>query len=92
MKLDLAYNEMSFLRELVRGKRLEMLREVVGLAEKSGKEYDVQKIEDEMFREPQYSDGGYDYPCLADRHFIARLTRKFQELENSCKQALGLRR
>lgn len=91
MRIELAYNEMSFLRELVRGKRLEIMREVVGLAAKSGKDYDVQKIEEEMFREPQYSDGGYDYPCLSDRHIVARLTRKFDELEESCKKALGIR-
>ena len=90
MKLDLAYNEMSFLRDLVRKKRLEILREVIVLAEKSGKDYDVQEIEDKMFEEPQYSDGDYAYPCLSDRHIVARLTRKFGELEESCKKAMGI--
>ncbi len=90
MELKLAYNEMSFLRDLVRNKRLEILREVISLAEKSGKDYDMRKIEDEMFIEPRYSDGDYDYPCLSDRHIIARLTRKFDELEESCKKALGV--
>ncbi len=87
MKLDLAYNEMSFLRELVTKKRTELIR--FYLPKKATKEQ-VDKIEAMMFREPQYSDGGYDYPCLNEPHLCSRLLRKFEEIEQACKEALGL--
>ena len=87
MKLELAYNEMSFLRDLVGKKKLELIRSYLP---RNATLEQANKL-DAMFIEPQYSDGGYDYPCLSEHHLCARLLRKFQELEDSCKRALGVK-
>ena len=87
MKLDLYYNEMSFLRELVIKKRADLVRSY--LPSKPTQEQ-IDKIEGMMFYEPQYSDGGYDYPCLNEPQICARLLRKFQEIEDDCRAALSL--
>jgi len=86
MKLDLAYNEMSMLRNLVEKKRAELIHS--RLPRKfTGEQY---RLLDESITEPQYSNGGYDYPCLTEEQICARLRRKFDELEQSCRVVLGL--
>ena len=86
MNLDLAYNEMSMLRELVEKKRADLIR--TRLPRRFTAEQ-YRQLDDRII-EPQYSDGDYDYPCLTEEQICARLRRKFQELEDSCKAALGI--
>ena len=63
MDLQLDYNEMSFLRKLVR---------------ESG--YD-------SVDEPDDNE-----PCISEDQIVARLSRKFEDLENDAREALGLSR
>ena len=87
MKLDLAYNEMALLRELVLKKKTEILKSWIP---KNTSAEQIKRLEASLFKEPQYEDSDYNYPCITDGQICARLLRKFQELEDSCKKALGI--
>ena len=87
MKLNLDYNEMSMLRDLVEKKRADLVRT------RLPRKFTAEQYEklDSLIFEPHYSDGDYDdYPCLTEEHICARLRRKFGELEQSCREALGI--
>ena len=66
MDLQLDYNEMSFLRKLVRESDISLARSV---------------------DEPDDNE-----PCISENQIVARLSRKFEDLENDAREALGLSR